>query len=167
MSVPVRDWTNAAVLEYRLLRWDYQLLKTHHVPLADYDRTRDQFTRLNKGSKAETKTVHSENFLEQKRLLLTKLQELRAAAGQAMNEDLRAARAAIIVEKECVDKAQGSLLKETLCHHNMMLKLLSEQVKHFQGIHAGVKVMEAAADAGEAALALATDDEQICADGDD
>ena len=65
MSVPVRDWTNAAVLEYRLLRWDYQLLKTHHVPLADYDRTRDQFTRLNKGSKAETKTAHTENFVEQ------------------------------------------------------------------------------------------------------
>ena len=123
----MRDWTNAAVLEYRLLRWDYQLLKTHHVPLADYDRTRDQFTRLNKGSKAETKTVHSENFLEQKRLLLTKLQELRAAAGQAMNEDLRAARAAIIVDKDCVHKAQGSLPKEILCHHNMMLKLPSEQ----------------------------------------
>ncbi len=82
MSVPVRDWTNAAVLEFRLFRWDYQLLKKHDVPLADYDRTRDQFTRLNKGSKAETKTVHSENFLEQKRLLLTKLQELCAAAAR-------------------------------------------------------------------------------------
>ena len=105
MSVPVRDWTNEAVLEYRLLRWDYQLLKKHDVPLADYDRTRDQFTRLNKGSKAETKTAHTANFLEQKRLLLTKLLELRAAAGQAMNEDLRAASAAITVAKEGVDKA--------------------------------------------------------------
>ena len=58
------------------------VLKTHHVSLADYDRSRDQFTRLNKVSKAETKTVHSENFLEQKRLLLTKLQELCAAAAR-------------------------------------------------------------------------------------
>ena len=167
MSVPVRDWTNDAVLEYRLLRWDYQLLKTHHVPLADYDRTRDQFTRLNKGSKAETKTVHSENFLEQKRLLLTKLQELRAAAGQAMNEDLRAASAAITVAKEGVDKAQGELVKETLRHNKKMRKLLTEQAKHLDGIHEVAKVMEAAADAGEAALAPATDDEQIGADGED
>ena len=69
MSVPMRDWTNEAVLEYRLLRWDYQILKKNDVPMADYDRTRDQFTRLNKGSKAETITAHTANFLEQKRLL--------------------------------------------------------------------------------------------------
>ncbi len=69
-----------------------------------------------------------------------------------MNEDLRAARAAIIVDKDCVHKAQGSLPKEILCHHNMMLKLPYEQAKHVQGIHAGVKVMEAAADAGEAKI---------------
>ena len=110
MSVPVRDWTNAAVLKYHLLRWDYQSLKTHDVPLANYDRTRDLFTRLNKGSKAKTKIAHSENLLEQKRLLLTKLLELRAAAGQAMNEDLRAASAALTVAKEGVDKAQGALV---------------------------------------------------------
>ena len=167
MSVPVRDWTNEAVLEYRLLRWDYQILKKNDVPMADYDRTRDQFTRLNKGSKAETKTAHTANFLEQKRLLLTKLLELRAAAGQAMNEDLRAASAAITVAKEGVDKAQGELVKETLRHNKRMRKLLTEQAKHLDGIHEVAKVMEAAADAGEAALAPATDDEQIGADGED
>ena len=111
MSVTVRDWTNEAVLEYRLLRWDYQILKKNDVPMADYDGTRDQFTRLNKGSNAETKTAHTANFLEQKRLLLTKLLELRAAAGQAMNEDLRAASAAITVAKEGVDKAQPNWLR--------------------------------------------------------
>ena len=52
-------------------------------------------------------------------------------------------------------------------HNKRMLKLLTEQAKHLEGIHEVAKVMEAAADAGEAALALATDDEQICADGDD
>ena len=52
-------------------------------------------------------------------------------------------------------------------HNKRMQKLLTEQAKHLDGIHEVAKVMEAAADAGEAALAPATDDEQIGADGED
>ena len=48
-----------------------------------------------------------------------------------------------------------------------MQKLLTEQAKHLDGIHGVAKVIEAATGAGEAALAPATDDEQIGADGED
>ena len=164
---PVSEMTDAAVLTFRLSRWDYQLLRTHEIPMADYNKARDSYHKLTKATKADTKAAVQELYLSQKRQLIAKLQELRAAAGQAMKKDLRVASAAITAAKEGADKARGAMVKETLRHNKRMLKLLTEQAEHLEGVDEVAKVMEAAADAGEAAIAPATDDEQIGADGEE
>ena len=87
-SVPVSELTDAAVLAFRLSRWDYQLLKTNDAPTADYAKANVAHRQLTNANKAETRAAREAELLVQKRLLLTKLLELRAAAGQAMNRDL-------------------------------------------------------------------------------
>ena len=88
-SGPVSSWTDTDVVQYKLLRWDHQLLKMHAVPTEAYQKAHDQFSRLNKGSKDETKKLVTATFVEQK--LIVKLLELRAAAGQAMRDEPRIA----------------------------------------------------------------------------
>ena len=86
--VPVSEMTDAAVLAFWLSRWDYQLLKTHDVLTADFTKAIAAYHKLTKATKAETRATCEAEFLVQKRLLIGKLLELRAAAGQAMNRDL-------------------------------------------------------------------------------
>ena len=100
MSVPVSEMTDAAVLVFWMSRWDYQLLKTNDVPTADYAKAKVAYQQLTKATKAETRAAHEAQFLVQKRLLLTKLMELRAAAGQARRMELRTASAAISERSE-------------------------------------------------------------------
>ena len=88
-SGPVSSWTDTDVVQYKLLRWDHQLLKMHAVPTEAYQKAHDQFSRLNKGSKDETKKLVTATFVEHK--LIVKLLELRAAAGQAMRDEPRIA----------------------------------------------------------------------------
>ena len=88
-SGPVSSWTDTDVVQYKLLRWDHQLLKLHAVPMEAYQKAHDQFSRLNKGSKDETKKLVTATFVEHK--LIVKLLELRAAAGQAMRDEPRIA----------------------------------------------------------------------------
>ena len=88
MSLTSTDLTDAAVLRYKLTRWDNELLKENDYSRADYDKARSAYQQLSSTSKAETKAAHQEKYLVQRRLLLAKLLELRAAAGQAMNQDL-------------------------------------------------------------------------------
>ncbi len=102
---PVSEMTDAAVLTFRLSRWDYQLLRTHGIPMADYDKANDAFRSLSKANKADTKAARQAEFLVQKRLILGKVQELRAGAGQAMKKDLRIASAPILASKDGAEKA--------------------------------------------------------------
>ena len=104
MSLPVSEMACAEVLAYKLSRWDYQLLRTHGIPLADHDMARDSYHKLSKLTKADTKAAVEATYVSQKRQLLTKLQELRAAAGQAMKKDLRIASAAVTAAKDAAEK---------------------------------------------------------------
>ena len=117
--VPVSGMTDAAVLEYKLHRWDYQLLKTHNVPMADYDKARSAYQQLSSTSKAETKAAHQEQYLVQRRLLLTKLMELRAAA-LAKGTELRTASATISIATGNSDKVLRDMLTETTRHSKKM-----------------------------------------------
>ena len=99
MSVSACDMSDAAVLKIRINKWDYQLLKTHDIQMADFDKARNAYHTLSKATKAQTRAACESAFLAEKRLILAKLQELRAAAGQAMRKDPRIASAAITAAK--------------------------------------------------------------------
>ena len=56
-SMPVSSMTDAAVLGYRLARWDYDLLKTHDVDTATYNKAKAAFAQLTKRSRDDTKKI--------------------------------------------------------------------------------------------------------------
>ena len=118
--------TDAAVLETWISRWDHQLLKSNSVPTADYDKARDAYQKLSTASKPETRAAHQEQYLVQKRLLLTKLMELRAAATQDKNAELRAAASAISVTKADSDKVLSDMLSETARHSKKIAALAAK-----------------------------------------
>ena len=107
-SVPVSELTDAAVLAFRLSRWDYQLLKTNDAPTADYAKANVAHRQLTNANKAETRAAREAELLVKKRLLLTKLLELRAASGQAMNRDLCTSSAAITLAKDGADSSAAA-----------------------------------------------------------
>ena len=156
-STPVSSWTDTAVMQYNLHRWDHQLLKTHGFPMADYEKAREQFVRLAKRSKAEKKAANQATYLAEKRLLLTKLLELRAAAGQAMRKDPRIAGAAITAASEAAEKARVAMLKEAARSHKKMQQILAEQAEHLGEVGEVGKAMGAVEDDGDAGFAPATD----------
>ena len=133
-SVPVSEMTDAAVLAFRLSRWDYQLLKSNDVPTAAYTNANVAHRQLTGANKAETRAAREADLLVQKRLLLTKLLGLRAAAGQAMNQDLRTASAAISMAKYGADKVLSDMVKETTRHSKKMLSLVAKQTERIEGI---------------------------------
>ena len=129
MFVPVSGLTDEAVLEFPIGRWDHQLLKANNVSMKEYDDTRVAYNRLSKASKAETAAMHKERYLVQKRLLITTLLELRAAADtkhQKANTSMATAQTALVrvasdgasalalAERlaDCL-RSQGSSLEET------------------------------------------------------
>ena len=68
MTVPVSDMTDTAVLERRLVRWDYELLKTHNVPTADYEKANADYRKLSNTTKPETRAAYQATLLVQKLL---------------------------------------------------------------------------------------------------
>ncbi len=64
MSVPVSGMTDAYVLGYRPVRWDYELLKTHGVPMANYDKAKAAYHQITKASKPETRAAHQAMVLK-------------------------------------------------------------------------------------------------------
>ena len=46
MSVSDCDMSDAAVLQTRINNWDYQLLQTHDIQIADYDKARKSYHSL-------------------------------------------------------------------------------------------------------------------------
>ena len=167
MSVSACDMSDAAVLKIRINKWDYQLLKTHDIQMADFDKARNAYHTLSKATKAETRAAREAEFLAEKRLILAKLQELRAGAGQAMKKDLRIASAPILAAKDGAEKARVAMLNLQMRTHKRMLKILGEQAEHLEDIGEVGKVMGAAEDCGDADFAPATDDEQIGSDGEE
>ena len=139
--MPVSEMTDAAVLAFRLSRWDYQLLRTHDVPMADHDNARDSYHKLTKLTKADTKAAVQATYVSQKRQLLTKLQELRAAAGQAMKKDLRIASAAVSAAKDADEKARAAMVQEQKRTNKRMMKILGEQAEHLEDLGEVGKVL--------------------------
>ena len=127
MFVPASGWTDAAVLEYRLGRWDYKLLTTNKVPTVDLDYARDAYTKLTKASKAEKRAALTEKLLFQKRLILTKLLELRAAASQAKGAEIREAVATISIANDASDNLLGDMRSQTTRYINKMASLFGKQ----------------------------------------
>ena len=111
-SAPVSNMSDAAVLAFKLSRWDYQLLTTHDIPMEAFNKAKTAHLHLNKANKADTRAVREAEFLAEKRPLIAKLLELRAAAGQAMRKDPRVASAAITVAKEAADTGAASPMSQ-------------------------------------------------------
>ena len=160
-STPVSSWSDSTVFQYKLVRWDHQLLNTHGYQVTAYEQARVQFTRLNKGSREETKTVVTEAYLAEKRKLLVKLLELRAAAGQSMRQDTRIAATAIAASNAAAENLRVAMAKETARSHRKMQRLLVEQGEHLEDIGEVGKMLGA----DEAGVAPAADEAQ--ADSDD
>ena len=62
MSVSDCDMSDAAVLKTRINIWDYQLLQTHDIQVADFDKARIAYHTLSKTTKAPTRAACPENF---------------------------------------------------------------------------------------------------------
>ena len=133
-STPVSSWSDSTVFQYKLVRWDHQLLNTHGYQVTAYEQARVQFTRLNKGSREETKKVVTAAYLAEKRKLLVKLLELRAAAGQSMRQDTRIAATAIAASNAAAENLRVAMAKETARSHRKMQRLLVEQGEHLEDI---------------------------------
>ena len=156
-SGPVSSWSDSNVIQYNLLRWDHQLLKTHGYPVADYQKAHDQFTRLTNANKPNTRAAIQATYVAEKRQLIAKLLELRLAAGQA----LRIAGASITTSSEAAEKARVAILKEQMRTHKRMLKILGKQAEHIEDLTEVGKVLGAAEDGEFVANAPAADDVQI------
>ena len=94
-TVPVAEWTDEAVLGYDVGRWDHALLKMADYDLQDYKKARHSFNNIQPKTRPETAERCQKEFLQSKRTLLTKLMELRAAAGKAKSGELRTASAVV------------------------------------------------------------------------
>ena len=156
-SGPVSSWSDSNVIEYNLLRWDHQLLKTHGYQVADYQKAHDQFTRLTNANKPNTRVAIQSTYVAEKRQLIAKLLELRLAKGQA----LRIAGASITTSSEAAEKARVAILKEQMRTHKRMLKILGKQAEHIEDLTEVGKVLGAAEDGEFVANAPAADDVQI------
>ena len=148
MSVSDCDMSDAAVLQTRINKWDYQLLQTHDIQIADYDKARKSYHSLSKATKAPTRAASEAAYLAEKRLIIDKLKELRAGAGQAMKKDLRVASAPILAAKDDAEKVRVAMLKEAERSHKRMLKLLGEQAEHLEDIGGVGKAMDAPIERG-------------------
>ena len=127
MAMPVSEMADEAVLAYRVCRWDYQLLRTHGISLVDHDLARDSYYKLTNRSGADTKAAAEATYVSQKRHLIGKLHELRAAAGQAMKKDLRLASAAVTAAKDAAEKARVAMEREQKRTNKRMMKILGDR----------------------------------------
>ena len=80
--VPVSEMTDVAVMAFWLSRWDYQLLKTHDIPTTAFTKAKTAYQQRTGAITAETRAAREAEFLLQKRQLIGKLLELRAAAAR-------------------------------------------------------------------------------------
>ena len=113
-SAPLNEMTDAAVLERWLSRWDHQLLKTHGVPTAAYEKAKTTYLGLNKRNKPETVAETKATFVVEKRQLIAKLEELRAAAGQTMRSDPSIAGTAVAASSAAAEKIQLAMVQEQI-----------------------------------------------------
>ena len=84
---PMAEMADATVLAYRLSRWDHQLLQTHGVSTTAYASAKLAHDHLGRANTAATKAAREAVLLVEKRKLIAKLEELRAAAGQVMRNN--------------------------------------------------------------------------------
>ena len=94
-TAPVAEWTDEAVLDYDVGRWDHALLRMADFDIKDYEKARKTFKGTGPKSRPETVERVKQEFIQAKRPLLTKLMELRAAAGKAKSGELRTASAVV------------------------------------------------------------------------
>ena len=149
MAMPASEMADEAVLAYKVCRWDYQLLRTHGISWVDHDLARDSYHKLSKLTKADTKEAAQATYVSQKRQLIGKLHELRAAAGQAMKNDLRLASAAVGAAKDAAEKARLAMVQEQKRTSKRMLKLLGDQGEHLEDLDEVGKVLGAAEDGAD------------------
>ena len=94
-TAPISEWTDEAVLEYDVGRWDHALLRMAAFGLQDYEKARKSFKNIQARTKAETAERCRKERLQAKRALLTKLMELRDGAAKAKSTELRTASAVV------------------------------------------------------------------------
>ena len=83
-TVPVADWTDAAVIDgYTISKADHALLRMTHYDIGDYDKARKDFNSRGAKSRPETVEATKQEFVRTKRALLDELLALRSATGQA------------------------------------------------------------------------------------
>ena len=113
------------VLAYRLSRWDHQLLQTHGVSTTAYASAKLAHDQLGRANTAATRAAREAALLAEKRKLIAKLEELRAAAGQVMRNNPRVAGAAVAASSASAEKARAAMLKETARSHRKMQRILA------------------------------------------
>ena len=104
-STAVSTWTDAAVVQYRILRWDHQVLTTHGYPMKAYQDAHEQFRRIGPRSKPETKVALEATYVTEKRKLIERLLELRKEQGQAIRDDPTIAGAAVAASSGAAEKS--------------------------------------------------------------
>ena len=143
-SSPVGNWSDTTVVEYKVTRWDHQLLKAHGVLTEAYQTSHGQFTKLNKGSREETKKLVTATYVGLKREVLTKLLELRAASGQAIRDDPTIAGTAVAASSGAAEQKRQAALKEAARSFRKMQRLLTEQGEDIEDLAEVSKLLGAA-----------------------
>ena len=160
-AAPVAEWTDEAVLGYAVGKGDHALLRMADFDIRDYEKTRKALKGTWSRSKPETVERLKQEFLQAKRPLLSKLVELRANLAKAWREELRTASAAISIATGDSEKVMRDMLKETRRHGRKLEALVAKQTELNEECAEAVKLVDAAAEAGESANAIADGEEQI------
>ncbi len=169
-SVPVSEWTDEAVLGYRVSNWDHALLKMAEYDTTSYDKARRDFRFRGPKSRPETVESAQQDFLRVKRTMLTKLLELRATAGQAQSGQLRTASAVVtmtagdagkVVDKMVTTMARAASEVAKLAKKHT--ELMDQQRKAADQVDRVAEVVVASDNIvnGEHNDAIVSDDEQI------
>ena len=155
------------MVEYKVTRWDHQLLKANGVLTEAYQNSHAQYNkRLTKGTKEETKMLVTATYVGLKRELLTKLLELRAASGQAMRQDSGIAGTAVAASTGAAEQKRQAALKETARFTRKMQRLLTEQGNDLEDLTEVSKLL-GAADAAPPVVPDSTVDEYADSDNEE